>query len=226
MGCKVIIVCETSNAIHGQDDVAVNDRPRLTDSRVDRPSGRASRRWRSMRQRRASRWSTTTTWARSSRRSEEIDRLMAETGPATHLLFDTGHCYFGGGDPVRLAKRHMARVRHIHAKNVRPAVTARGARAGAELPGRRAARRLHRAGRCRRAASIFTPVLEVAAGHGYDGWLVIEAEQDPAVRDPVEYQTHGAARAEGVCAGARGSIVRLRKRGPGASHPRTPVGYL
>nr|WP_272214139.1 hypothetical protein [Marinicella sp. W31]MDC2876850.1 hypothetical protein [Marinicella sp. W31] len=52
----------------------------------------------------------------------EIDRLMALTGPDVHLLLDTGHATFGGGDPAALARRHMARVAHIHAKNVRGAI--------------------------------------------------------------------------------------------------------
>jgi inosose dehydratase len=37
----------------------------------------------------------------------------------------------------------------------------------------------------------FAPVLRLAAEHGYSGWIVIEAEQDPAVRDPLEYQSMG-----------------------------------
>ena len=37
----------------------------------------------------------------------------------------------------------------------------------------------------------FPPVLKIAADHGYSGWLVIEAEQDPAVRNPLEYQSLG-----------------------------------
>jgi inosose dehydratase len=56
---------------------------------------------------------------------EEIDALMAATGPHTHLLFDAGHCAFGGGDPQAVLTRHVGRVRHFHAKNIRPAVTAR-----------------------------------------------------------------------------------------------------
>lgn len=37
----------------------------------------------------------------------------------------------------------------------------------------------------------FEPVLKIAAGHDYDGWLAVEAEQDPAVYDPFEYQSLG-----------------------------------
>lgn len=35
----------------------------------------------------------------------------------------------------------------------------------------------------------FEPVLKIAAEHGYQGWLVIEAEQDSAVREPFHYQS-------------------------------------
>ena len=55
----------------------------------------------------------------------DIDAFMAATGPATHLLFDAGHCTFGGGDPAAVLARHASRVAHFHAKNIRPAVTAR-----------------------------------------------------------------------------------------------------
>ena len=49
----------------------------------------------------------------------EIDRLMAATGPAVGLLFDTGHCLFAGGDPAALLQRHLRRVVHVHCKDVR-----------------------------------------------------------------------------------------------------------
>jgi inosose dehydratase len=121
---------------------------------------------------------------------DEIDLLMQHTGPATKLLLDTGHCLFGGGDPERAAKKHIARVGHIHAKNVRPAIATEvsdqslsfleGVRRGVfTVPGDK------------EGAVDFVPVLKQAAEHGYQGWLVIEAEQDPDIRNPFEYQTLG-----------------------------------
>src|SRR5690606_5522119 len=56
--------------------------------------------------------------------AEEVDRLMESVGPATRLLLDTGHACFAGADPTALARRHMGKVSHIHAKNVRGAVAA------------------------------------------------------------------------------------------------------
>ena len=121
---------------------------------------------------------------------EEIDKLMAHTGPSTKLLLDTGHAWFGGSDPAEVARRYMHRVRHIHAKNVRPAIRAEvedqnlsfleGVRRGVfTVPGDP------------EGGIDFVPVLRVATEHGYDGWLVIEAEQDPAVRNPLKYQSLG-----------------------------------
>ena len=120
----------------------------------------------------------------------EIDRFMAATGPATKLLLDTGHSLFGGGDPAELARKYMHRVAHIHAKNVRAPIAAQvetdhlsfleGVRRGVfTVPGDP------------EGAVDFAPVLKVAADHGYSGWLVIEAEQDPAVRSPLLYQGMG-----------------------------------
>jgi inosose dehydratase len=189
MGSKVIIVCETSNAIHGNDGVAVNDRPRLRESE-----------WKGFCKgieslaRHTARQGVTLVYHHHMgtviEAEWEIDRLMAETGPATHLLLDTGHCWFGGGDPIRLAKRHMARVRHIHTKNVRPAILREVREQGLSfLEGVR--RGVFTVPGDAEGAVDFHAVLEVAASHGYRGWLVIEAEQDPAVRDPVEYQSMG-----------------------------------
>ena len=189
MGCAVIIVCETSNAIHGADHLAVNDRPHLTDKD-----------WKAFGQgiealaEFAAGQGVTLVYHHHMgtvvEAEWEIDRLMAETGPHTHLLLDTGHCVFGGGDPVRLAKRHMARVAHIHAKNIRPEVMREVREQGLSfLEGVR--RGVFTVPGDAEGVVDFAAVLEVAAAHSYAGWLVIEAEQDPAVRNPAEYQGLG-----------------------------------
>ena len=189
MGCKVIIVCETSNAIHGANDLAVNDRPCLKNA--DWPAFAAG--IEALAAFSAAQGITLvyhhhmgsiveTEW--------EIDRLMALTGPHTHLLLDTGHCTFAGGDPLRMAKKHMARVRHIHCKNVRPDILDQVRTQGLSfLEGVR--RGVFTVPGDAEGCVDFVPVLEVAALHGYQGWLVIEAEQDALVRNPYEYQSLG-----------------------------------
>ena len=189
MGCSVIIVCETSNAIHGADDVAVNDRPHLKDAEwaafgagIEALAACSAAQGITLVYHHHMGTIIEAEW--------EIDRLMAETGPHTHLLLDTGHCWFGGGDPVRLAKKHMARVAHIHAKNVRPAIMRQVRESGLSfLEGVR--RGVFTVPGDAEGAVDFFGVLEVAAAHGYAGWLVIEAEQDPLVRRAMDYQSMG-----------------------------------
>lgn len=150
----------------------------------------------------------------------EIDRLMEVTGPHAHLLLDTGHCTFGGGDPLAVARRHMGRVAHIHAKNIRPAIMA-------EVR----AKHLSFLESVRRGVFTvpgdpegcveFTPVLKVATEHGYQGWRVIEAEQDPLVRDPLKYQMMGLACLKHFA----GQAGRSREGRGGAASP-DPTGMF
>ena len=190
-GCRVMIVCETSNAIHGDPARAVNDRPWLTAEQMTAFGAKLE----SFAAYLTSQGVTLVyhhhmgTVVES---PEEIDALMAATGPHVHLLFDAGHCAFGGGDPQAVLQRHVGRVRHFHAKNIRPDVVARvrkeglsflqGVVAGAfTVPGDQ------------EGAVDFGPLLKILAGAGYDGWIVIEAEQDPKARNPLLYQTLGLA---------------------------------
>jgi len=118
----------------------------------------------------------------------EVDRMMASTGPAVGLLYDTGHSLFSGGDPVALAKRHAGRIVHVHCKDARKDVlaTARGKDESfmqAVLDG------------------VFTvpgdgfidyaTILKILHDAGYAGWLVAEAEQDPAKAHPLTYARLG-----------------------------------
>ena len=189
MGSTVVIVCETSNAIHGRDDVALRDKPVLADEDWARFGADVER----VAQHCADQGITLTYHHHVGTIVEtpgEIDRFMAVSGPATKLLFDTGHCYFGGGDPVEVLGRHMGRVVHIHAKNVRPMVMGEALAAGWSFLD--AVRRgVFTVPGDFEGGVQFEAVLSVAAAGGYDGWLVIEAEQDPAQRNPFEYQKMG-----------------------------------
>ncbi|MCM2397306.1 myo-inosose-2 dehydratase [Rhizobium sp. S95] len=189
MGSRVIIVCETSNAIHGNDAVAVNARPKLSAGDwVKFGAGVEALAEYAAAQGIALVYHHHMGTIVES--EEEIDQLMQNTGPHAKLLLDTGHCLFGGGDPERVARKYMNRVGHIHAKNVRPVIAKQvreenlsfleGVRRGVfTVPGDT------------EGGVDFPSVLKVAAGHGYQGWLVIEAEQDPDVRNPFQYQSLG-----------------------------------
>ncbi|MCH4542545.1 myo-inosose-2 dehydratase [Ochrobactrum sp. POC9] len=189
MGSKVIIVCETSNAIHGDNDKPLSERPVMEKARWEEFGADVE----ALAEYAAAQGIALVyhhhmgTVVQS---EDEIDLLMQHTGPHTKLLLDTGHCLFGGGDPERVAKKHMGRVGHIHAKNVRPAIATEvrdqslsfleGVRRGVfTVPGDID------------GGVDFVPVLKVAADKAYQGWLVIEAEQDPDIRNPYEYQSLG-----------------------------------
>jgi inosose dehydratase len=118
----------------------------------------------------------------------ETDRLMSVTGEAVGLLYDTGHSAFSGGDPLSLLARNIDRVVHVHCKDVRPDKLAR---ARAEdlsfmdavldgiftVPG---------------DGSIDYPaILSRLNDAGYEGWLVVEAEQDPRKAHPLTYARMG-----------------------------------
>ncbi len=189
MGCKICIVCETSNAIHGRDDLAVNDKPNLNNGDWDKFGADVE----AIAQYCADQGITLAYHHHMGTVVEtpaEIDRFVAVTGPATRLLFDTGHCYFGGGDPAEVGARHMNRVSHLHAKNVRPDVMQQVRDEGLSfLEGVR--RGVFTVPGDSEGVIDFIPVLKSAAEHDYEGWLVIEAEQDPSVRNPFEYQSLG-----------------------------------
>ena len=190
-GSDVVILCECSNAVHGNDQVAVNDRPILSDEEWDRlmaglnalathAAGQGVR---------ACYHHHMGTCVES---AGDVDRFMAAAGPDLHLLLDTGHLTFAGADPAAVAAKYMDRVGHIHCKNVRADIMAQvrndglsfieGVRRGAfTVPGDV------------EGCVDFPAVLQVAARAGYSGWLVIEAEQDSAIRDPLHYQSMGLA---------------------------------
>lgn len=121
---------------------------------------------------------------------QDMDRLMAETDPAcVGLLFDTGHAYYGGAaDPAALLQKHVQRVVHVHCKDVRPQVIAQARNEGWSfltgvlngiftVPGD--------------GVIAYEAVLGTLHAAGYEGWLVVEAEQDPAVAPSYAYAKKG-----------------------------------
>jgi inosose dehydratase len=121
---------------------------------------------------------------------EDVDRLMALTDPEyVGLLFDTGHAYFGGaGDPVDLLRKHVDRVVHVHCKDVRIGVVRQARNDGWSFLD----------GVLNGAFTVpgdggldFDGVLQTLHDAGYEGWLVVEAEQDPAVAPSYVYAKKG-----------------------------------
>ena len=191
MGCEVCILCETSNATHGNPRIPLSSRPVL--SETEWPD--FARALTEIAQHITGRGLVPVYHHHMGtvvQNGEEIERLLSLAGDEVKLLLDTGHAAMAGADPGAVTARHMARIRHLHFKNVRNAVLREAAdedwsfleavRAGVfTVPGDP------------EGGIDFMPVLRAAALGGYRGWLVIEAEQDPNVREPKTYQSMGLA---------------------------------
>lgn len=116
---------------------------------------------------------------------EEIDRFMESVDPElVYLLFDSGHLSFAGIDPEKILRKYVSRVRHVHLKDLRKSVVSqsreekwsflKGVRAGTfTVPGD--------------GDVDFAPIFKILEEADYEGWIVVEAEQDPAVANPLEY---------------------------------------
>jgi inosose dehydratase len=116
---------------------------------------------------------------------EEIDRLMEMTDcNLVYLLFDTGHLTFSNIDPVSVLNKYIKRIKHVHLKDIRKEVLDK---AYAEhysflkavkngvftIPGD--------------GMLDFEPIFKILEENDYKGWFVVEAEQDPAKANPLEY---------------------------------------
>ncbi len=116
---------------------------------------------------------------------EEVDKLMSMTDPnLVYLTYDTGHLVYSGEDYIRLLKKYVDRVAHVHLKDVRNDKVEQvkkehlsfmdGVRLGTfTVPGD--------------GDIDFTQVFEILKDNDYEGWFIVEAEQDPAVANPFEY---------------------------------------
>jgi myo-inosose-2 dehydratase len=185
MGSNVLVFAETSNAIHGDRAMPLSRRPVM-----------AAGDWAEF-GRRVTQVAEATlkdgvrlvyhhhmgTIVQS---EADIDAFMGATGEAAHLLLDTGHATWGGADPAALARRYRARISHVHTKDVRRAVMERSnAEDWSFLDSV--------------IAGVYTVpgdgMVDFAAVFrelpGYSGWVVIEAEQDPAKAHPLTYARMG-----------------------------------
>lgn len=116
---------------------------------------------------------------------EEIDRMMEHTDPNfVSLLFDSGHLSFAGIDPVGVLKKYADRIKHVHLKDIRKQVVKQA----------KQERLSFLAGIRRGTFTVpgdgdvdFVPIFDVLEQSGYEGWVVVEAEQDPAVANAFEY---------------------------------------
>jgi inosose dehydratase len=112
----------------------------------------------------------------------ELDAFMANSGEGIPLLLDAGHLAFAGGDVLRAIDTHHARINHVHVKDIRRAV----------VDGLDRTRQSFLDAVALGAFTVpgdgsldFGAIVRKFADYGYEGWFVVEAEQDPKTNPPL-----------------------------------------
>jgi inosose dehydratase len=199
LGCRVFILAETSNAIHGDRARPLSAAPRLDHAAWAHFGAKLTE-------------VADTVTAAGLRfayhhhlgtvveSGEDLEWLLRSTGPSVGLTIDTGHAALGGVDAVALIRAQPGRVAHVHCKDIRGKVFRKiRAEGGSFLRGV--------------LEGMFTvpgdgdldfaKVMRALSEIGYSGWIIVEAEQDPSVADPRRYGEVGLTtlRREAAAAG-------------------------
>lgn len=187
MGCDVLIFAEVTGCIHSEIDIRQSQRPRMSAGDWQGFGQRMSEVAKASRDRglRLCYHHHMGTVVQS---DADIDALMQETSDDVFLLLDTGHAFFAGADPVQLAKRYSGRIGHLHCKDIRDKLMRscinrdssflEAVLAGVfTVPG----------DGCIDYSGVFSELGKA----NYDGWAVVEAEQDPSVAPPVKFAKLG-----------------------------------
>ncbi len=183
-GCKAMVYGEVSNTVHGNINTPLSQRVILTEEE-----------WKTY----AERLTTVAEYLLKEHdiklsfhhhvgtiveTEADINTLMELTGDAVYLTLDTGHITYGGGNPVNVIKRWGHRIGHMHFKDLRVEVMNKARAAdksflNAVLDG------------------VFTvpgtgdvnydDVFAALKERNYAGWLLVEAEQDPAKAHPLTF---------------------------------------
>jgi inosose dehydratase len=194
MGCAVLVYAETSGGIAGDRTRPLSTRPSLPDGDW-RDFGIRLTELADCLAERGIRLAYHHHIGTVVETAAEIDHLMAATGGSVGLLLDTGHLAFAGAEPADIAWRHRLRINHVHCKDVRSGVLVRSRAADRSfldavldgaftVPGD--------------GAIDFGAVLIALKAADYRGWLVVEAEQDPAKAPPLVYAHRGFAHLSAV----------------------------
>lgn len=189
MGSTVFVFAETSNAVHSNKGVPLEATPRLK-----------SGEWAEF----GKRMSAVADYVAGQgvkfayhhhlgtivETQADMDAFIAATSPSVGFTLDTGHAALGGVKAIELIERHSARIAHVHCKDVRGPVHAQARRTGKSFLEGVLAGMFTVPG----DGSIdFGAVMRALQRIGYSGWIIIEAEQDPALANPKQYAELGLA---------------------------------
>lgn len=190
-----LVYAECSNTVQGDISVPVNNRPKLTRDEVFAYGRKLSE---------LAKWMADQGMVLAYHHhmgsfieaEEEVDWLMQSSSPEVTLCFDTGHLLFGGGDVMAILKRWSDRVHHVHFKDIRPDVVTDVRENGRSFLDAVIAGAFTVPGD---GCIDFQSVAHHLKRVDYGGWIVVEAEQDPAKAPPYQYSKMGYAEILKVC---------------------------
>jgi inosose dehydratase len=186
LGAKAVVFAEVSRCVHGDRSIPLSRRPRLQEKEWQPFCQRLDAVARHL-ENQGMKMAYHHHMGTVIESEDEVDRMMDSTG-SVGLLLDTGHLTFAGGDPMRALKRHARRIVHVHCKDIRQDKLALAKQRDLSfldgvlgdvfaVPG---------------DGSIdFDPILKELANRKYGGWLVVEADQDPAKAHPLTHARIG-----------------------------------
>ena len=195
MGTEVIVYCEMDSCVHGDISSPLSKRPILDDGQWEEWTEKLSQ---------LAKYTLSNGMKLAYHHhmgtvvqiEEEIDKLMAMTTTDLGLVFDTGHLIYAGADPLEVYKKHNDRVMHIHCKDVRGEILNHSLETDSSflnsvlsgvytVPGD--------------GDFNFSELFKMVGEANFSGWIVVEAEQDPAKAHPLTYVTMGYKNIKSYC---------------------------
>jgi inosose dehydratase len=198
LNAPCIVYAECSNTVQGMIDVPVNNRPKMDRDDIRAYGAKISE---------LAKWMADQGMPMAYHHhmgsiiesEDDVNWLMDGSSADLRLCFDTGHLLFGGGDVMATLDRWGDRVHHVHYKDIRPAIV-------------RDVRDNNRSFLDAVMAGSFTvpgdgcidfdAVTRALKAMDYNGWIVVEAEQDPAKAPPYEYSKLGYDNIVAACQAA------------------------
>ena len=195
MGTEVIVYCEMDSCVHGDIGLPLSKRPVLDNEQWEEWTDKLSQ---------LAKYTLSHGMKLAYHHhmgtvvqvEEEVDKLMAMTTHDLGLVFDTGHLIYAGADPLEVYKKHSGRVMHIHCKDVRGEILNRSLETDSSflnsvlngiytVPGD--------------GDFNFLELFKMVSDNNFNGWVVVEAEQDPAKAHPLTYVTMGYKNIKSYC---------------------------
>ena len=195
MGTEVIVYCEMDSCVHGDISSPLSKRPVLDNEQWEEWTDKLSQ---------LAKYTLSHGMKLAYHHhmgtvvqvEEEVDKLMAMTTHDLGLVFDTGHLIYAGADPLEVYKKHSSRVMHIHCKDVRGEILNRSLETDSSflnsvlngvytVPGD--------------GDFNFPELFKMVSDNNFNGWVVVEAEQDPAKAHPLTYVTMGYENIKSYC---------------------------